>query len=57
MNICESTKYIQINFASTMIHTGIVHLQSIFMFDFLFVIQIHKCKESVVSHNNLHVIS
>ena len=45
------------NVASTMTHTGIVHLQSIFMCDFLFVIQIHKGKESVVNHNSLHIIS
>jgi hypothetical protein len=58
MHICESTKCIQMNFASTITHTGLVHLQSIFfMRDFLFVIQIHEGKESVVSHNNLHVIS
>jgi len=57
MHICASTKCIQMNFASTMTHTGIVHLQSIFMSDFLFVIQIHEGKESVVNHNNLHVIS
>jgi len=40
-----------------MTHTGIVHLQTIFMCDILFVIQIHRGKERVVSHNNLHVIS
>jgi hypothetical protein len=57
MHIYERTKCIQMNFASTMTPTGIVHLQSIFMCDFLFVIQLRKGKESVVSHKNLHVIS